>query len=260
MPRFDPHPQRRPVVVTGASSGIGEATARALAGHGHPVALGARRVEVCEQVAESIRAGGGEAIALKLDVAETDSVNGFVAEATNALGPIEIAVSGAGELDTGLIHEQDPEAFLRQIDVHLAGAHRLVAEVVPGMIERQRGDVVIIGSDVVPAPRPRVGGYVPAKSGLEAMARTMQKELEGTGVRASIVRPGPTSTGMGMDWDAHEAEAVLQDWVHWGFARHSYFLRPGDIADAVTTAISVPRGVHLTLLEVEPEAPLREST
>ncbi|WP_034270617.1 SDR family oxidoreductase [Haloechinothrix halophila] len=258
MPRFEPHPERRPTVVTGASSGIGEATARAIAAAGHPVALGARRVERCEEIAASIRADGGDALALGLDVADADSVKAFVAAATEALGSVEIAVSGAGDLDASLIHEQDSDAFQRAVDVHLVGTHRLVAEVVPGMVERKRGDVVFIGSDVVRAPRPRVGGYVPAKSGVEAMARTMQMELEGTGVRASIVRPGPTQTSMGMDFDESVAGPLIEDWARWGFARHPYFLRPSDIANAVSTVVSLPRGVNMTLVEVEPEAPLAE--
>ncbi|MPY98121.1 MAG: SDR family oxidoreductase [Actinophytocola sp.] len=258
MPRFERHPERRPTVVTGASSGIGEATARALAAAGHPVALGARRVERCEEIAAGIRADGGEAVALELDVADADVVKAFVAAATDAFGPIEIAVSGAGDLDPALIHEQDSEAFLRSVDVHLVGTHRLVAEIVPGMVTRRRGDVVFIGSDVVRSPRPRVGGYVSAKSGVEAMARTMQMELEGTGVRASIVRPGPTQTSMGMDWDESVAGPLLEDWARWGFARHPYFLRASDIAAAVSTVVSAPRGVNFTLVEVEPEAPLAE--
>lgn len=256
MPRFPLHPERRPVLVSGASSGIGAATARALAAAGHPVALGARRVEECEKVAAAIAEEGGEAVVERLDVTDGASVRGFVDAAERALGPIEVLVSGAGDLDAALIHEQDPDAFQDQLTVHLGGAQRLVSEVVPSMVRRQRGDVVLIGSDVVPKHRPRMGAYVPAKTGLEAMARTMQMELEGTGVRASVVRPGPTETGMGARWDDAVAGAVLEDWVHWGLARHSYFLRPSFVADAVATVVSTPRGAHLTLVEVEPEAPL----
>lgn len=258
MPRFAPHPPRRPAIITGASTGIGAATASALAALGHPVALGARRLETCEEVAAKIRADGGEAVALRLDVTDDESVGNFVDAAASALGPIEILVSAAGNLEPANIHEMETENLLRHLNVHLAGAHRLVSRVIGEMVSRRRGDVVFIGSDVVPAPRPRMGGYVPAKTGLEAMARTMQMELEGTGVRASIVRPGPTTTGMGMQWDEQTTAAVLEDWARWGFARHPYFLRPPDIAAAVIAVVTAPRGVHLTMVEVEPEAPLRE--
>lgn len=258
MPRFEPNPVRRPTAIAGASAGIGAATAQALAAAGHPVALGARRAHKCEELAAKIRADGGEAIAVQLDVTDESSVAEFVARTAEELGDIEILVYGAGDLDADLVHEMDDNRFAKQLDVHLGGAHRLVSRIVPGMVQRRRGDVVLIGSDVVPKPRPRMGAYVPAKAGLEAMARTMRMELEGTGVRASIVRPGPTFTSMGMQWDDQTTEAVLNDWVKWGLARHPYFLRASDIADAVHHVVSAPRGVHLSLIEVEPEAPLEE--
>lgn len=242
--------------MSGASSGIGADTARTLASSGHPVALGARRADACERLAAEIRADGGEAVAYPLDVADPDSIKEFLSNATSALGEIEILVSGAGELRSANIHETDPDAFARDVETHLLGAHRLVSAVASGMVARRRGDIVLLGSDVVRAPRPRLGGYVPAKSGVEAMGRTMQMELEGTGVRASIVRPGPTSTAMGVDVDESEMDPLLRDWIKWGFARHGYSLRPSDIANTVSTVVSLPRGVHFTLVEVEPEAPL----
>ncbi|WP_024794876.1 SDR family oxidoreductase [Tomitella biformata] len=256
MSRFDPHPQRRPALISGASSGIGTATAFALAELGHPVALGARRVDECEAIAEKIRQNGGEAFAGHLDVTDTASVDAFTTAAEDALGPLEILVSGAGDLRVGRVHEMDPDTFLAQLNVHLAGAQRLIARLVPHMIGRQRGDVVLIGSDVVAAPRPRSGAYVAAKSGLEAMAEQMRMELEGTGVRTSVVRPGATQTSMGMDMSAEDAGPLLEDWIKWGFARHPYFLRAADIAAAITTTVSTPRGAHVTLIEVQPEAPL----
>jgi NADP-dependent 3-hydroxy acid dehydrogenase YdfG len=257
MPRFEPHPARRPAVVTGASSGIGAATAIALATAGHPVALGARRADKCEELAATIRAGGGEAIALPLDVADDDAVKAFAETVAGRLGPAEILISCAGEAEVGLVHELDPAEFARQVQVNLVGAHRMVAAMVPGMVARQRGDVVFVSSDVVRAPRPRMGAYVPAKHGVDGMARAMQMELEGTGVRVSVVRPGPTMTGMGMDWDAAAVQAVLDDWAGWGLARHPYFLRPADVAAAVTAIVCTPRGAHITLLEIEPEAPIK---
>lgn len=256
MPRFEPHPQRRTAVVTGASSGIGAATAISLATAGHPVALGARRVDKCEELAATIRAGGGEAMAVALDASGDASVKEFTEAVTGELGPVEILVSSAGDLAAQLVHEMSAGEFLRQVQVNLVGAHRLVSAIVPGMVTRRRGDVVFISSDVVRVPRPRMGAYVAAKSGIEGLARAMQMELEGTGVRASIVRPGPTVTGMGMSWDAATTQVVLEDWAKWGLARHPYFLRPSDVAAAVTAIATTPRGSHLTLIEIEPEAPL----
>lgn len=258
MPRFEPHPQRRPVLVAGASSGIGAGTAAALAELGYPVALGARRVEQCAELADKIRADGGEAFAHRLDVTDAASIDEFVTAAEKALGPIEILVSSAGDIEFSPVHEMDPERFLAQVDVHLIGAHRLVHRVLPGMLDRQRGDIVLISSDCAPEPRPRTGAYSAAKAGLEAMAQQMRMELEGTGIRASLVRPGPTLTGMGMNSTPEVVGPLLEAWKDWGFARHPNMLRPSDLAAAVAAVVSTPRGAHLVLVEVQPEAKVRQ--
>jgi NAD(P)-dependent dehydrogenase (short-subunit alcohol dehydrogenase family) len=111
---------------------------------------------------------------------------------------------------------------------------------------------------VVPRPRPRMGGYLAAKHGLDGMAQAMQMELEGTGVRVCLIRPGQTLTGMGATMDAPTTEAVLNDWIRWGLARHPHFLRPKDVAAVVTAVVSTRRGTALTLVEVQPEAPVEE--
>ncbi|WP_305094347.1 SDR family oxidoreductase [Prescottella sp. R16] len=257
MPRFEPNPVRRPALISGASSGIGEATAYALAELGHPVVLGARRLEKTEAIAEKIRSNGGEAFAHFLDVTDDDSVDAFVTAAENALGPTEIVVSGAGDLEFGAADEIDPVRFANQVDVHLVGPQRLAHRVLPGMRERRRGDFVLIGSDCADRPRPLMGAYDAAKAGLEAMGRQMRMELEGSGIRASVVRPGPTLTGMGMDTTPEVIAPVAKMWTTWGFARHGYFLRASDMAGAVVAVVNAPRGVHLVLVEVQPEAPLK---
>ncbi|MFR9749488.1 SDR family oxidoreductase [Nocardia sp. 004] len=257
MSIFAPHPDRRPAIVSGASSGIGAATAVALAELGRPVALGARRIEQCAELADKIRADGGEAFAHRLDVTEPDSIEEFVAAAEDAIGPTEIVVSSAGDIEFGQVHTMDPERFLQQVQVHLLGAHRLAHRVLPGMLRRQRGDIVLISSDCAPAPRPHTGAYSAAKAGLEAMAADMRMALEGTGIRTSLVRPGPTLTGMGMNATPESIGPMLADWKVWGFARHSNLLRPSDLAAAVVAVVSTPRGAHLTLVEVQPEAPVR---
>ncbi|EME15952.1 SDR family oxidoreductase [Rhodococcus triatomae] len=256
MPRFDPQPTRRPALISGASSGIGEASAYALAELGHPVALGARRVEQIEATAEKIRSNGGEAFAHFLDVTDGDSVDAFVTAAEAAIGATEIVVSGAGDLEFGMADEMDPVRFAKQIDVHLVGAQRLAHRVLPGMRERRRGDFVLIGSDCADRQRPGMGAYDAAKAGLEAMGRQMRMELEGTGIRASIVRPGPTFTGMGMNSTPEILAPVAEMWAKWGFARHGYMLRASDMANAIVAVVSAPRGAHLVLVEVQPEAPL----
>ncbi|WP_244927754.1 SDR family oxidoreductase [Nocardioides sp. W7] len=249
-------PTRRPAVVTGASSGIGAATALALAAAGHPVALGARRTDKCEEVAAAVREAGGEAVVHALDLTDGESVEAFAKGVSGDLGDIEVVVSNAGAVAPGTIYEVDPERFGREIDLNLTGAQRLVRAFVPGMVERQRGDFVFVSSDVAVRARPFMSSYAAGKWGLEGMAHALQMELEGTGVRASIVRPGPTWSEMGTDWDADEAAFVLNQWVRFGLARHPHFMKPTAIADAITTVVSAPRGVHLNLVEVSPEAPI----
>ena len=251
-------PTRRPAVVAGASSGIGAETALALAAAGHPVALGARRVDRCEELAAQIRADGGEAVAHALDVSSDDSVADFAAKAAADLGDAEIVVSNAALIGPGGLLDTDSERLRREVDVNLLGPHRLVRTFVPGMVERRRGDVVFVSSDVALRPRPFMGGYSATKSGLEGLVGALQMELEGTGVRASVVRPGPTWSEMGMDWDPEAAAMVLNSWVRFGQARHSHFLKARAIADAITTIVSAPRGVHLSPVDVNPEAPVED--
>jgi NADP-dependent 3-hydroxy acid dehydrogenase YdfG len=248
---------RRYAVVTGASSGIGEATARALAAAGHPVVLGARRVERCEQVAEEIREAGGTALAVAVDVGDHGSVTAFV-ERAQAFGPIDVLVSNAGDVLASNAAETEPDDFAAQVSVNLLAAQRLVSLVVPTMIDRQRGDVVFVTSDVTRVPRPRMSSYVVSKWGLEGLARALQLELEGTGVRASIVRPGPTTSELGWTWSEETTNAVLKEWKRHGLLRHGGYLPPQGVAGAVLAVVSAPRGTHLTLVEVEPEAPLRD--
>ena len=256
MPRFPPNPPRRPAVVTGASSGIGRATASALAALGHPVVLGARRVAECEEEASAIRAGGGEALAVHLDLADDQSVARFAEAAVDALGEIEILVSNAGLNMAGSVLDTDAAALDSVLSVNVTGTHRLVRALLPGMVDRQRGDVVFVTSDVAERPRPTMAAYVTSKWGLEGYVRSLQMELEGSGVRATILRPGPTLTGMGMDWDPDVTAEVIEGWAAWGFARHSNFMRPAGVAQAVCAVVGLPRGVHATVIELQPEAPI----
>ena len=253
-----PRPDRRPAVITGASSGIGAATALTFAAAGYPVALGARRVDKLDELAARIRETGGEVAVASLDVTDPDSVEAFGTSVTAALGAIETVVSNAGAVAPGTTHEVDSDRFARELDLNITGSHRLVREFVPAMVERRRGDVVFVSSDVAVRARPHMSSYAAGKWGLEGMAHAMQMELEGTGVRASIVRPGPTWSEMGSDWDDDEAAFVLDQWVRFGLARHPHFLKPQAIADAIAMVVAVPRGVHLNLVEVSPEAPVED--
>jgi len=152
----------------------------------------------------------------------------------------------------------DPAAFAAQVAVNLLGPQAVLHAFVPAMIERQRGDVVVVTSEVARLARPHMAGYVAAKTGLEGLITALQMELEGTGVRAGMVRPGPTTTEQGSTWSAEDITTVLDSWSSWGVLRHDGYLRAEDLAAAVVAMVSTPRGAHVRLLEVQPEAPIRE--
>lgn len=255
MPRFAPHPHRRPAVVTGASSGIGAATALALAEQGHPVILGARRVDRCEALAQRITDDGGEASVAQLDLNDPASIKDFAGACEAAFGAVEVFVSNAGDPQLGHGADMPPDAFAQQVQVHLLGVQQLTTLITPGMIERRRGDLVYVTTDSFTFPRPGMTGYVAAKWGLEGLAKLMQMELEGTGVRVSIVRPGPTATEMGSSWDPAAIGPLFEEWARFGGTRHDSFLRPEHIARTIAHIVSMPRGSSIASVELQPEAP-----
>lgn len=258
MPRFDPHPApgERAAVVTGASSGIGEATALALAAAGHPVVLAARRSERLEGLAARIEADGGRSHVLTLDLTEPEAIDAFCVKA-DVLGPVEVLVNNAGDVVPITAVGADPDEFASSVHVNLLGAQRLCARLGPAMVARGRGDIVMVTSDVAVRPRTHMAAYVAAKTGLEGLSRAMQMELEGTGVRVGMVRPGPSSTEQGTTWSEESVNTVVADWIRWGHLRHDGALRPDDVAKVIVAMISAPKGTHLTLIEVQPEAPIR---
>jgi NADP-dependent 3-hydroxy acid dehydrogenase YdfG len=256
VPRTPAHPERRPAVVTGASSGLGRAIAVALGAAGHPVALGARRQDRLEDAAAEIRHSGGEAVALPLDLHDASSVERFAKEAEAALGATEVLVSCAGDVQPGDSVAMRPDDFLRQVEVNLLGPQRLLHHVGAGMVQRRRGDVVCVSSESADAPWPHIAGYVVAKTGLEALARTAAMELEGTGVRVGVIRPGRSATEQASTWSEEDLVGHIEAWTRWGLLRHPGLLHGEEVAAAVLAMVSMRRGTHISLLEVLPEAPV----
>jgi NAD(P)-dependent dehydrogenase (short-subunit alcohol dehydrogenase family) len=218
--------------------------------------LGARRVDRCEQVADEIRNGGGTAHAVALDLSDPVSVKAFAAEAERLVGPIDVVISNAGESKPGTALGADTASFERHLQVNVLGAQALISLIGTEMVARGRGDIVFVTSEVVESPRPGVAPYVTSKWAIEGLARAMRMELEGTGVRVSVVRPGPTLTEMGWDWEPAVTGELLSQWQRWGLMRNMSFLAPEGVAIAVAAVVSAPPGVHFTLVEVEPEAPV----
>ncbi len=247
----------RPCVITGASSGIGAACARHLGSLGYPVVLGARRVDLCEKICEEVRELGGQAQAFHLDLTSDDSIEDFVDKSAKSVGGIEIVVSCAAVVIPGTGLEMSSREFSFQVGVNLLGTQSLISRLGIPMVARQRGDIVFITSDILNSPRPQIAAYQTSKWGLEGFARALQMELEGSGVRVSVVRPGQTRTPMGGDWEEAKTAQILEEWIRFGLARHPGLLEPDSVARAVETVVSLAPGTHYPYLEIQPQAPVR---
>jgi NADP-dependent 3-hydroxy acid dehydrogenase YdfG len=246
---------RRVALVTGASSGIGAATARSLAARGHAVAVGARREDRLAELARGIEAAGGRAHAARLDVGDADSVEAFFSEAERALGPISCVVSNAGIGHPRLLHEARPEELAEEVRTNLLGALLVARRAIPGLRERGRGDLIFVSSLNATHPRTFQAAYTASKAGVEALARALQMELEGTGVRVTIVRPGPTGSEFGSRWGGEASRRVLASWQYWGVMRQLHWMPAERVAEVIAQVAEAPQGVQLGLVEVLPENP-----
>ena len=248
--------RQRVALVTGASSGIGAATALALASHGCKVAIGARRLERLDEVARQIGERGAEVFAQALDVTVPDSIEAFYSAAENALGAIDVVVNNAGICRPGLLHETEEGDLEAEVEVNLLGPMRLARLAIRRMLaDKRSGDLVFISSENAVVPRTFQIGYTATKMGLEGVARVLRMELEGSGIRSTIVRPGPTGSEFGHDWDPGLIKRVLDSWKYWGVQRHFEMLPAESVAQAVVTAVFAPPGTQLDVIQVMPEGP-----
>ncbi len=246
-------PEPRTVVVTGASSGIGEATARALGALGWPVAIGARRVDRLKKIAGAIETAGGSAFHHPLDVSVPQSIDDFFDAVEKELGSPDVVVNNAGVGIPRLLHEARVEELQTEIVVNLLGPMWVSRRAIPALVEKGRGDLVFISSHNAVAPRTFQAGYTASKAGVEALARVLQMELEGTGVRSTIVRPGPTGSEFGASYGPELSRRMLASWKHWGIMRQLHWMPAESVARAVVSVVTAPPGMHLDLVQVMPE-------
>jgi NAD(P)-dependent dehydrogenase (short-subunit alcohol dehydrogenase family) len=247
----------RVAIVSGASSGIGEAIASALGARGFAVALGARRADKLAAVAKAIEKAGGRAFAHPLDLAEAASIDSFFDAVERALGPVDVLVNNAGVCVPGLLHEIDAEAFRSEIAINLVAPALLARRAIASLLARRsRGDLVFVSSENAVLPRPFQPGYTASKWGLEGLARTLRLELVGTGIRSTIVRPGPTfPTDFANGWDPALLKRMLETWKAMGIQRHLRWMPASSVAEAVATVVSAPPGTHFDVVQLGPEAP-----
>jgi len=247
--------ERRVAVITGASAGLGAAIAEALAMLGWKIAIGARRVDRLAAVAAGIRDKGGRVFAHVLDVSDAKSVDRFFEAVESEFGAVDVAVSNAGICIPGLLHEVAPEDLEAEVLTNLLGPIYVARRCIPSMIRGAGGDLVFISSDNARAPRTFQAGYSASKTGVEALARTLAMELEGTGVRVSTIRMGPVATEFGRGWDEELLKRMLASWKRFGLQRNLAFMQPESVAAAVVSAVTAPRGACIATIELQPEGP-----
>lgn len=243
----------RTAIVTGASSGIGAATALAMGRRGWRVAVGARRRERIEEVAKRVEEAGGTAFAHVLDVTDPGSVTAFCDATAAALGPVDLLVNNAGQNLSARLDEATDEELRLDVEVNLLGALYMTRRVVPGMIERRWGDVVFVGSDSARHPRTFQGAYGAAKAGLEVAARVLEMETEGTGVRSILVRVGPTGSEFSSQMPKHRMSEILESWKYWGVLRSLHWMTADSVAETIVRTVAVPvEDSYPTIVEVQP--------
>jgi short-subunit dehydrogenase len=181
-------------IVTGASSGIGAATARELARRGTTLILAARRVDKLEAQAQAIREAGGEAIAVPTDVSDANQVTQLAERAMATFGRIDVLVNNAGAGWSRPLASSPRDEVIGLLEANLLGAIVLTRAVLPDMLERRRGAVISVGSlsgRVAMEPL-----YSASKYGLRGFSLALRRQLAGSGVSVSLVSPGNTDTAM----------------------------------------------------------------
>jgi NADP-dependent 3-hydroxy acid dehydrogenase YdfG len=181
-------------IVTGASSGIGAATARELGRRGAAVVLAARRADALEAQAEAIRDDGGEALAVPTDVADRSQLTQLVEHTTATFGRVDVLVNNAGVFWSRPLASTPPGDLADVVEVNLLAAMLLTRAVLPGMLERRHGAVITIGSLSGRVAMEPV--YSATKYGLRGFSLALRRQLAGSGVSASLVSPGKVRTPM----------------------------------------------------------------
>ncbi len=228
----------RTAVVTGASSGIGAATARALAGDGYRVVLGARRLERLQELAAEV---GGQA--LPLDVTDPDSVAEFVAE-VSACDALVNNAGGALGLDR--LAEADEEQWRTMYEANVLGTMRMTRALLPRLVESGDGHVVAVTSIAAIEVYRGGAGYTAAKHAQRALLQTLRLELLGEPVRVTEVAPGMVETEFSLVRFGGDEEAAAR--VYAGMEP----LRAEDVAECIRWALAQPAHVNVDEIVVRP--------
>ncbi len=238
-------------VVTGASSGIGAATARQLAAAGYHIVLTARRKDRIEALAAELTAAGHQATAYALDVTDRPAVDAFAALLTDRFASVDVLVNNAGgALGADPVATGDPADWRQMFEVNVIGTLHTTQALLPALTASGDGTVVVVSSTAGHGTYEGGAGYVAAKHGAHVLAETLRLEIVGTPVRVIEIAPGMVKTDefatTRFRGDAEKAAKV--------YAGVAEPLTAEDVADTITWAVTRPSHVNIDLLVVRPRA------
>jgi NADP-dependent 3-hydroxy acid dehydrogenase YdfG len=237
----------RVALVTGASSGIGEATALALAEEGASVAIAARRTDRLEALAARLGKDGTSVIVIELDVTDEAACRAAVARTRDELGGLDILVNNAGVMLLGPIVDADTEDWRRMISTNVLGLMYLTHAAVGGMVEQGRGDIVNVSSVAGRVARAGAGAYNASKWAVNAFSESLRQEVTAKGVRVGLVEPGAVATELTDHITHQDTKAATKGWI--GAIRP---LQSEDIANAIVYAVSQPPHVAVNEILIRP--------
>jgi len=238
-------------LVTGASSGIGEATARMLAGRGAAVAMAARRTDRLEALGEQIAGSGGTALPVELDVSDRARAEAAIARTVEELGRLDVLVNNAGVMLLGPMLEAPVEEWRQMVEVNLLGLMYMTKAAVPHLLEAAAGDrgvadVVNVSSVAGRIARRGSGVYNATKFGVGAFSESLRQEVTGRHLRVSLVEPGAVATEL----QGHNRPEVKEE-LDKRFEEME-ILQAEDIAEAIEFVVTRPGHVAVNEILVRP--------
>jgi NADP-dependent 3-hydroxy acid dehydrogenase YdfG len=230
------------VLITGASRGIGKATALAFAKVGLSSVLIGRSLDQLQATADEVRALGAEAIAISLDLSEVNQLKGRLGQLLETSGSVDILVNNAGMGYTGGLLETSLADWQRVIDLNLTSPFQCIQAVLPQMRSRRSGTIINVISVAGRQTFPDWGAYCASKFGLMGMTKTLAQEERSYGIRVVALCPGAVNTPL---WDSPTVDADFD---------RSLMLTPEDVADAIVHAALLPQHVALDELVLMPNS------
>ena len=217
------------VVVTGATSGIGQATALRFAESGASVAAVGRNRNALTELQETITNAGGNCTAIEADLSASESIDAVVSKTVSEMGGIDVLINAAGHLSSGTIETTSADAWDNMLNINLHAVFQLMQKALPSIIER-RGNIVNVSSVTGLRAFPGVLAYCVSKAGLDQLTRCAALELAGKGVRVNAVNPGVVVT------EIHKRGGMTEE-QYAAFLQHSKDTHPlGRVGDASEVA------------------------